>query len=602
MLIRSLYGRRMYIAKVPNRNSPPAILIRESYREGGKPKKRTVANISKWKPTRIEALRQLLKGNVDLGEAQQFEITRSKPHGHVAAVLGTLRKVGLERIIHSRQRRERDLVVAMIVARIVEPGSKLATARGLSKRTLTSSLGECVGVEDSNEDELYEALDWLLSRQAAIEKKLAKRHLQQGSLVLYDLTSTWVEGRSCPLAKLGYSRDGKKNKLQIVFGLLCERNGRPVGVEVFEGNTGDPATLGSQIRKVRERFELDNIVFVGDRGMITEARIREELRPEEGLEWISSLRAPQIQRLAKDGMLQPSLFDEVDLVPWIFDYYTKLGFSPAHKIHKIHALRMVSASYALSSFFCYRGLAEIHHPNFPGERLIACRNPLLAAERARKREEMLVSTESKLEVIRKATKRDQRPLRGKDTIGIRLGRVFARSKMGKHFRYTITDDSFDFERDNDNIEREATLDGIYIIRTSLTEEAISANEAVKAYKGLAVVERAFRCCKTVDLKVRPIYHYNAERVRAHIFLCMLAYYVEWHMRKALAPILFDDDDTDGAQAKRSSIVSPATSSDSAQAKASTKKSPDGLPVHSFRTLLSDLATVTKNGSTRIRVG
>ncbi len=541
----------MYIAKVPNRNSPPAILIRESYREGGKPKTRTVANISKWKPARIEALRQLLKGNVDLGEAQQFEITRSKPHGHVAAVLGTLRKVGLERIIHSRQRRERDLVVAMIVARIVEPGSKLATARGLSKQTLTSSLGECVGVEDSNEDELYEALDWLLSRQAAIEKKLAKRHLQQGSLVLYDLTSTWVEGRSCPLAKLGYSRDGKKNKLQIVFGLLCERNGRPVGVEVFEGNTGDPATLGSQIRKVRERFELDNIVFVGDRGMITEARIREELRPEEGLEWISSLRAPQIQRLAKDGMLQPSLFDEVDL-------------------------------------------AEIHHPNFPGERLIACRNPLLAAERARKREEMLVSTESKLEVIRKATKRDQRPLRGKDTIGIRLGRVFARSKMGKHFRYTITDDSFDFERDNDNIEREATLDGIYIIRTSLTEEAISADEAVKTYKGLAVVERAFRCCKTVDLKVQPIYHYNAERVRAHIFLCMLAYYVEWHMRKALAPILFDDDDTDGAQAKRSSIVSPATSSDSAQAKASTKKSPDGLPVHSFRTLLSDLATVTKN--------
>jgi len=548
---RNLYSQRMYIATVPNRNSPPAILIRESYREGGKPKTRTVANISKWKPARIEALRQLLKGDVDLVEAQQFEITRSQPHGHVAAVLGTLRKVGIEQIIHSRQSRERDLVVAMIVARIVEPGSKLATARGLSKQTLTSSLGDCVGVEDTNEDELYEALDWLLSRQAAIEKKLAKRHLQQGSLVLYDLTSTWVEGRSCPLAKLGYSRDGKKNKLQIVFGLLCERDGRPVGVEVFEGNTGDPATLRSQIRKVRERFELDNIVFVGDRGMITEARIREELRPEEGLEWISSLRAPQIQRLAKDGMLQPSLFDEVDL-------------------------------------------AEIHHPNFPGERLIACRNPLLAAERARKREEMLVSTESKLEVIRKATKRDQRPSRGKDTIGIRLGRVFARSKMGKHFRYTVTDDSFDFERDNENIEREAALDGIYIIRTSLTEEAISADEAVKTYKGLAVVERAFRCCKTVDLKVRPIYHYNAERVRAHIFLCMLAYYVEWHMRKALVPILFDDDDPDGAHAKRASIVSPATPSDSAQAKASTKKTPDGLPVHSFRTLLSDLATVTKN--------
>lgn len=541
----------MYIAKVPNRNSPPAILIRESYREGGKPKTRTVANISKWKPARIEALRKLLKGNVDLSEAQQFEITRSQPHGHVAAVLGTLRKVGLERILHSRQSRERDLAVAMIVARIVEPGSKLATARGLSKQTLTSSLGECVGVEDTNEDELYEALDWLLSRQAAIEKKLAKRHLQERSLVLYDLTSTWVEGRSCPLAKLGYSRDGKKNKLQIEFGLLCERDGRPVGVEVFEGNTGDPTTLGSQIRKVRERFELNKIVFVGDRGMITEARIREELRPEKGLEWISSLRAPQIQLLAKDGMLQPSLFDELDL-------------------------------------------AEIHHPSFPGERLIACRNPLLAAERTRKREAMLVSTESKLEVIRKATKRDQRPLRSKDAIGIRLGRVFARSKMGKHFRYTITDDSFEFERYNENIEREAALDGIYIIRTSLTEEAISADEAVKTYKGLAVVERAFRCFKTVDLKVRPIYHYTAERVRAHIFLCMLAYYVEWHMRKALAPLLFDDDDPDGAQDKRSSIVSPATSSDSAQAKASTKKTPDGLPVHSFRTLLSDLATVTKN--------
>jgi len=541
----------MYIAKVPNRGSPPAILLRESYREGGKPRTRTLANISKWEPARIEALRQLLKGNVDLGAAQQFEITRSLPHGHVATVLGTLRKVGLERIIHSRQSRERDLVVAMIVARIVEPSSKLATARGLSKQTLTSSLGECVGVEDTHEDELYEALDWLLSRQAAIETKLAKRHLQEGSLVLYDLTSTWVEGRSCPLSKLGYSRDGKKNKLQIEFGLLCEREGRPVGVEVFEGNTGDPATLGSQIQKVQQRFKLDKVVFVGDRGMITEARISEELRDHEGLEWISSLRAPQIQRLAKDGILQPSLFDEVDL-------------------------------------------AEIHHPSFPGERLIACRNPLLAAERARKREEMLVSTESKLELIRKATKRDQRPLRGKDKIGFRLGRVFARSKMGKHFRYTITDNSFEFERDNQNIDREAALDGIYIIRTSLTEQAISADEAVKTYKGLAVVERAFRCYKTVDLKVRPIFHYTAERVRAHIFLCMLAYYVEWHMRKALAPLLFDDDDPDAAQAKRSSIVSPSTPSDSAQAKASTKKTPEGLPVHSFRTLLSDLATVTKN--------
>ncbi len=541
----------MYVATVPNRNSPPAILIRESYREGGKVKTRTIANISKWKPARIEALRQLLKGHIPMGDAEQMEITRSRPHGHVAAVLGTLRKLRLERILHSRPSRQRDLAVAMIVGRIVEPASKLATARALSKQTLTSSLGECVGLEDVNENDLYEALDWLRSRQPSIEKSLAKRHLQQGSLVLYDVTSTWLEGRSCPLGKLGYSRDRKKDKLQVVFGLLCEREGRPIGVEVFEGNTGDPRTLASQIRKVREGFQLERVVFVGDRGMITEARIREELRGVEGLEWISSLRSPQIKRLVNDGMLQPSLFDEVDL-------------------------------------------AEIHHPHFPGERLIACRNPLLAAQRARKRQEMLAATESKLEKIRKATKRENRPLRGKATIGMRVGRVFARSKMGKHFRCNFNDDSFEFERDNENIEREKALDGIYIVRTSLGEDDLSAEEAVKTYKGLAVVERAFRSYKTVDLEVRPIFHYNSERVRAHIFLCMLAYYVEWHMRKALASILFDDDDPDGAQAKRSSIVSPALASDSARAKAATKKTPQGLPVHSFRTLLADLATLTKN--------
>ncbi|MFQ5601297.1 MAG: IS1634 family transposase [Candidatus Krumholzibacteriia bacterium] len=541
----------MYVATVPNRNSPPAILIRESYRVGGKVKTRTLANITHWEPARIEALRQLLKGHVPMGDAEQMEITRSRPHGHVAAVLGTLRKLGLERMLHSRPSRQRDLAVAMIVGRIVEPASKLATARALSKQTLTSSLGECLGLDDVNENDLYEALDWLRSRQPSIEKSLAKRHLQQGSLVLYDVTSTWLEGRSCPLAKLGYSRDRKKDKLQVVFGLLCEREGRPIGVEVFEGNTGDPRTLTSQILKVRERFELERVVFVGDRGMITEARIREELRGVEGLEWISSLRSPQIRKLVNDGMLQPSLFDEVDL-------------------------------------------AEIHHPKFPGERLIACRNPLLAAERARKRQEMLAATESKLEEIRKATKRESRPLRGKAAIGVRVGRVFARSKMGKHFRYTINDDSFEFERNHESIEREKALDGIYIVRTSLGEEDISAEEAVKTYKGLAVVERAFRSYKTVDLEVRPIFHYNSERVRAHIFLCMLAYYVEWHMRKALASMLFDDDDPDGAQAKRSSIVSPALVSDSAQAKASTKKTPQGLPVHSFRTLLADLATLTKN--------
>jgi hypothetical protein len=516
----------MYIATVPNRKSPPAILIRESYREGGKSKSRTLANITHWEPERIEALSQLLKGKLPISEQERFEIVRSLPHGHVAAVVGTVRKLGLERLLHSRRCRERDLVVAMTVARILEPASKLATARSLSKDTLTMSLGECLGLEDANEDELYAALDWLLSRQPAIERKLA-------------------------LGKLGYSRDGKKGKLQVLFGLLCEREGRPIGVEVFEGNTGDPRTLGSQIRKIRESFGLSKVVFVGDRGMITEARIREELRPVDGLEWITSMRAPQIRRLVQNGVLQPSLFDELDL-------------------------------------------AEIHHPDFPNERLIACRNPLLAAERSRKRKEMLVSTESKLEEIRKATKREKRPLRGKDAIGMRVGRLFARCKMGKHFRCTITEESFDYELKPESIKREAELDGIYIVRTSLNPGEMSAEEAVETYKGLAVVERAFRSSKTVDLHVRPIYHYNADRVRAHIFLCMLAYYVEWHMRKALAPILFDDHDPIGAKAKRASIVSPAKPSNAAQKKASTKKSQDGLPVHSFRTLLSDLATLTSN--------
>lgn len=541
----------MYIATVPNRKSPPAILIRESYREGGKSKSRTLANITHWEPERIEALSQLLKGKLPISGQERFEIVRSLPHGHVAAVVGTVRKLGLERLLHSRRCRERDLVVAMTVARILEPASKLATARSLSKDTLTMSLGECLGVENANEDELYAALDWLLSRQGAIERKLAKRHLQEGSLVFYDLTSTWLEGRTCALGKLGYSRDKKKGKLQIVFGLLCDREGRPIGVEVFEGNTGDPRTLGSQIRKIRESFGLSKVVFVGDRGMITEARIREELRPEDGLEWVTSLRAPQIRRLVQDGVLQPSLFDELDL-------------------------------------------AEIHHPDFPNERLIACRNPLLAAERSRKRKEMLASTESKLEEIRKATKRDKRPLRGKDAIGMRVGRLLARCKMGKHFRCAITEDSFDYQLKPDSIKREADLDGIYIVRTSLKPGEMSAEETVETYKRLAVVERAFRTCKTVDLHVRPIYHYNSDRVRAHIFLCMLAYYVEWHMRKALAPILFDDHDPIGARAKRASIVSPAKVSNAAQRKASTKKSQDGLPIHSFRTLLADLATLTSN--------
>jgi len=547
----------MYIATVPNRSSPPAILLRESYRQAGKVKSRTLANLTHWPAAKIAALRRVLADEpipsvtgVGRGESGGFEIWRSLPHGHVAAVLGTLRRSGLEAILSSKRSRERDLAVAMIVARVIDPRSKLATARGLGSETAFTSMGEALGVTTATEDDLYEAMDWLLARQERIEKALARRHLAEHTLVLYDVTSTYYEGRTCPLARFGHDRDGKKNKLQIVFGLLCNAEGCPVAVEVFEGNTADPKTLAKQIEKIQKRFGLTRVVLVGDRGMLTEARITQELRPN-GLDWITALRAPAIRALAEAGVVQLSLFDEQDL-------------------------------------------AEITSPAYPGERLAACRNPLLADERARKRAEMLKATEKELDKIVAATRRPRNRLRGKDRIALRVGRVRNRFKMAKHFRLDITDGSFRYERDTAGIDAEAALDGIYIIRTSLSADALDAERTVRAYKGLAVAERAFRSLKTVDLKVRPIHHWLADRVRAHVLLCMLAYYVEWHMRRPLAPILFDDDDKAAGEARRASVVAKAKRSERAEAKAATKQTADGQPVHSFRTLLADLATLAKN--------
>ena len=540
----------MYIERVPNRNSPPAVLLRESFRENGKVNKRTLANLSKWPDDIVEGLRILLKGGVALpsmGDA--FAILRSRPHGHVAAALGTTRRLGLERLLDRRPSRERALAAAMILARILDPRSKLATARSLRSETLTHTLGEELGIEDAGENELYRAMDWLLRRQDRIERHLAARHLEDGALVLCDITSVCFEGSKCPLARRGYSRDGKRGTLQIVFALLCNREGCPVAVEVFEGNTADPGTLGAQLDTLRKRFSLSRIVLVGDRGLLTDARIREEVEPA-GLGWITALRAPAIRKLASEGNLQLSLFDE-------------------------------------------RDLAEITAPElYPGERLVVCRNPLLAAERARKRLELLAATAGELDKVVAATRRENKPLQGNDKIAVRADRALRRYKVGKHFDTESTDDGFSYTRNERRIAVEAALDGLYIIRTSVLAEELAAEQAVRSYKGLSRVERAFPSYKTVDLKVRPVHHRLEGRVRAHVFLCMLAYYVEWHMRRALAPLLFDDDDP--AAATQSSPVAPARTSPAARAKAGRKRTPDSLPVHSFQTLMADLATLTRN--------
>ena len=542
----------MYVETVPNRNSRPAILLREGWREGPRTRKRTLANLTDWPPAQIAALRALLKGDYHaLAPAAGFSIERTRPHGHVAAVLGTLRRLKLETLIAPTRGPERDAVLAMIVARVLEPRSKLATARELRAATLSSTLGELLDLSDSDEERLYRAMDWLLPRQGKIEQALAQRHLSDATLALYDLSSTYFEGHCCPLARYGYSRDGKRDKLQITFGLLTNAEGCPVAVEVFEGNTTDPTTLSSAIAKLRQQFALTRVVLVGDRGMITSARIRDDFDAASGLDWITALRAPQIQQLVQGGTLQLSLFDQ-------------------------------------------RDLAEISDPAYPGERLIACRNPLMAAQRARTRNELLAASERKLNEIAAATQRARNPLRGKARIALRVGSVLGRYKMRKHFRLSIEETSFACARDDASITREAALDGIYVVRTSVAATALASDEAVRAYKRLAQVERAFRSLKSVDLKIRPIHHRLEDRVRAHVFLCMLAYYVEWHMREALAPMLFDDDDPAAAEAARRSVVAPAQRSPRAQRKTVTKLTDEGAPVHSFRTLLSDLATVAKN--------
>lgn len=542
----------MYIEAVPNRNSRPAILLREAYREDGKVKKRTLANISCLPAEVIEGLKVLLKGGVAVPSADEvFTVERSLPHGHVAAVLGSALACGADDWFGGAPLPLRKTLLAMVVARVVSPGSKLATHRMLNDDTAAHSLGRVLGLGTVEVDDLYRALDWLYQTQPAIERRLAHKHLAGSTLVLYDLTSTWLTGHCCPLAARGHSRDGKRDDPQIVFGLICSADGCPVAVEVFTGNSADPSTVAAQVAKIKERFGIQRIAWVGDRGMITSARINNVLKPN-GMDWISSLRAPQIALLAQEhGPFQPSLFDE-------------------------------------------RNLLELVSEHFPGERLVVCRNPLLAEERARKRIGLLAATEAELATIASAVARKRNPLRGTQAIALRAGRCVDHYHMAKHFELAITDTSFTWQRKQANIDAESALDGLYVIRTSLTKSQIDANAAVAAYKSLSQVERAFRAIKTVDLHVRPVFHYSAERVRAHVFLCMLAYYVEWHMRGLLKSMLFDDEFIKEAQSARPSAVAKAQRSAHAKNKDATQHGDDGLPLHSFRTLMQDLATLTYN--------
>jgi len=549
----------MFIETVPNRDSPPAVLLRESYRdEQGRSQKRTLANLSKLPRDMIDTLKAVLKGATVVSTGpQELEVERSLPHGHVAAALGMIRKIGLDRLILSASkdpasRRCCDLIVAMMVDRLIAPRSKLGFVRAVDEETASSSLGAVLQLGRVKEREAYEALDWLLERQARIETSLARRHLEDGVLVLYDVSSSYFEGRRCPLARYGHSRDHRKDRPQIVYGLLCTREGLPIAVEVFDGNTADPSTLGAQIEKLKDRFGIRRAVVVGDRGMVTSARIRDELRPAK-LDWISCLRAPAVQALAaEDGPLQLSLFDD-------------------------------------------RDLAEISAPDlFPGERLIVCRNNELAAERARKREDLLAATERELARIEAQVRRRNAPLRGAAKIGLAVGAVLNKKKMAKHFVVTIDDGHLSWHRRLDQIEAEGRLDGIYVIRTSVPTEHLGATEAVQAYKDLSRVERAFRSLKSVDLDIRPIRHWTADRVRAHVFLCMLAYHVEWHLRHALAPLLFHDTDLATAKAERTSPVAATEPSDAVKLKKATRRSAEGQRVMSFADLMAHLGTLARN--------
>lgn len=535
----------MYIETVPNRGSRPAILLREGWREGKKVRKRTLANLTDWPGDKVEALRRLLKGERLVAAQDAFAIERSLPHGHVEALLAMARRVGLDRLIAARPCRERDLVLAMILERLIHPASKLATTRLWH----TTSLAQELGVEDADVDELYGAMDWLLERQDRIEQALARRHLGAGAPVFYDVTSSYDEGRSCPLMCFGHNRDGKKGKTQLVYGVLTGRGGRPVAVEVYPGNTGDPATLPDQLDKLKERFGLARVVLVGDRGLLTQTQI-ERLREHPQLGWVAALKAAAIRRLVEQKHLQLSLFDQ-------------------------------------------QNLAEIAAPAFPGERLIACHNPLLAEERARKRADLLAATEKDLDKIAHQVQRRTKTPLAAATIGQKVGRVIARYKVAKHFRLTIGDGVFAYRRDQAAIAAEAALDGIYVLRTSEPETRLSAADTVRTYKGLAQVERLFRTLKGIEVRVRPIRHRDERRVRAHVFLCLLSAYLEWHLRRAWAPLLFDDDTLAPARATRDPVA-PATPTPHAQRKKTTRRTADGLPLHSFDTLIAELATRCRN--------
>jgi hypothetical protein len=535
----------MYIESVPNRGSPPAILLREGWRDGKKTHKRTLANLSDWPPHKIDLFRRLLRDEMLVSPAALFDTERTLPHGHVEAVLGTIRKIGLETVLAAKRSRERDLVVAMIAERLLHPCSKLATTRLWH----TTTLAEELGVADADEDDLYAAMDWLGARQDRIEQKLAARHLREGAVVLYDVSSSYYEGRTCPLARFGHDRDGHTGRPIIVYGVLTDGDGRPIAVSVYPGNTADPTTVRDQVDRLRTRFGLVRLVLVGDRGMLTQPQI-DLLKTAPGLGWITALTSVAIRTLVTQGALQLSLFD-------------------------------------------HQHLAEIRSPDFPGERLMACYNPVLAQERSRKRQALLEATEQGLtKLARDVARRTKKPLAA-SVIGLKAGKILERHKVGKHYHLTIGDGTFQWIRRDEAIAAEAKLDGIYVIRTSEPAEQFSAADTVRTYKSLSQVERAFRCLKGIDVLVRPIRHRTEARVPAHIFLCVLAYYVEWHMRRALAPLLFEDDDLPAARPRRDPVL-PAQPSASAKAKKATHTTPDGLPVHSFESLIAELASRARN--------
>jgi transposase len=531
----------MYIEIVPNRNSRPAILLREGWREGKKVCKRTLANLTDWPAQKVDALRRVLKEETLVSPDEAFSIERSLPHGHVELILEAVKRIGLDNVISAKRTRDRDLVLAMIIERLIHPCSKLATTRLWHSTTLAEQLE----VGDADEDELYAAMDWLLARQSRIEKKLAKRHLSEGCQVLYDVSSSYYEGHTCPLVRPGHSRDKKRGKPIVVYGVLTDAEGCPLAVEVYPGNTGDPTTVPDQVNTLKQRFELDRVVLVGDRGMLTQTQI-DELKRHPGVGWISALRSEKVRKLFDQKYLQLSLFDQ-------------------------------------------QNLAEIHSPDFPDERLIACFNPLLAEERKRKRRELLEETEQALEKISKEVKRRTKTPLSAAEIGTKVGKIINRFKMGKHFELSITDGHFSYVRRTEAIEREAELDGLYVIRTSESQHALSAEDAVRSYKNLAQVERVFRTFKGLDIRIRPIHHRTEERVRAHIFICLLAYYVEWHLRRVLAPLLFDDEALTFDRKQRDPVA-PAEPSAAAKNKKVARTTEDGLPIHSFTTLLAEMGT------------